>query len=111
MNALKFSNPGSDVLLHAFSKESGKQTHCFIKVIDKGTNSEEGTGFGMPLVKRYVEHTHGTIEVQSIEASAQVTEDSAGTTVKIVFLNQSVAPENHRLSPGRVNNQTHAGLN
>lgn len=46
-----------------------------------GTEGEEGTGFGMPLIKSFVEHYGGKIEVESKEQ-----EDGAenhGTTIRI----------------------------
>ncbi len=46
-----------------------------------GTEGEEGTGFGMPLVKSFVEHYGGKIEVESWEQAEGV--ENHGTTVRI----------------------------
>ncbi len=48
-----------------------------------GTAGEKGTGFGMPLVKRFMQSYGGTIEVQSSEAAAAP--DHHGTTVTLTF--------------------------
>ena len=49
----------------------------------KGTKGEEGTGFGMPLVKTYMEYYKAKIEVESISED----EDSSnhGTTFLLYF--------------------------
>lgn len=33
----------------------------------KGTNGEKGTGYGMPLIKKYTEVMDGSIKIDSIE--------------------------------------------
>ncbi len=108
-NALKFSYPKGEVQLHAYIQDD---TQCVIEVIDdgigmppeilenlfeenakvsrSGTCSEKGTGFGMPLVKRYVEKNSGTIEVESSER--QESQDGCtegGTTVRLRFPNHN----------------------
>ncbi|MFZ4404064.1 MAG: sensor histidine kinase [Pseudobdellovibrionaceae bacterium] len=55
-----------------------------IKTSRKGTNGEKGTGFGMPLVKAFVEKMQGQIEIISKEATESESENS-GTQVSIVL--------------------------
>lgn len=50
------------------------------KVSRHGTDAEQGTGFGMPLVKRYVEKNRGAIGIESSEEGVD-----RGTTVRIAF--------------------------
>lgn len=54
----------------------------------QGTLGEKGTGFGMPIVKSYIDKFKGKIEVQSIQ---QIKEDSTdhGTTITITLPNAS----------------------
>ena len=108
-NALKFSYPESEVVLKAQVNDSDR---CVIEVVDhgigmpqeilenifkedakvsrEGTSSEKGTGFGMPLVKRYVEKSSGKIEVESTESIENENGLSpGGTTVRLTFANQS----------------------
>ncbi len=49
----------------------------------QGTGGEQGTGFGMPLVKAYIETFGGHIQVES--RSIQDFPDSSGTTVTVTF--------------------------
>jgi len=46
-----------------------------------GTEGEEGTGFGMPLIKSFVEHYGGKIEVESKEQGDGA--ENHGTTIRI----------------------------
>ena len=46
----------------------------------KGTFGEVGTGYGMPIVKTFVEQFHGTIEIQSIEKNGR-NKDHGTTTI------------------------------
>ncbi len=108
-NALKFSYSKSKVSLEARVDEKNR---CVIEVVDsgigmppeilenifqenakvsrQGTSSEKGTGFGMPLVKRYVEKSSGKIEVESTERiQSENGLSSGGTTVRLTFANQS----------------------
>ena len=48
-----------------------------------GTAGELGTGFGMPIVKTYVEKFGGHMEISSV--SKEVDEKSCGTTFKVYF--------------------------
>lgn len=100
-NAIKFSYPTSTVEISA--REDGDSV--FVTVSDHGagmppdllerafalnkpttrpgTNGERGTGFGLPLVKRFVESYGGSISIDSAdEASAP---DNHGTTVTLTF--------------------------
>ena len=83
-NAVKFSPPGSEVKVAAFDEGSKVgitisdkgigipqdiQEQLFdvsAKTNRPGTEGEEGTGFGMPLVKSFVEHFGGEIRVYSV---------------------------------------------
>ncbi len=108
-NALKFSYPESEVVLKA---QVNDRDRCVIEVVDhgigmpqeilenifkedakvsrKGTSSEKGTGFGMPLVRRYVEKSSGEIKVESTERIENENGLSpGGTTVRLTFANQS----------------------
>lgn len=81
-NAIKFSYPQSTITISACKNDDGVE----LSIIDRGmgvppyiaktlfstsgtttpgTQGERGTGFGMPLVKRWVENFGGTIEVES----------------------------------------------
>lgn len=104
-NAIKFSNEGSAIEITA-SKDSAAE-FCVINVRDygigmppeilknvfresaktsrKGTDNEAGTGFGMPLVKRYVEKSGGAISIDSVETSKETSPSEQGTTVKLTF--------------------------
>jgi two-component system, sensor histidine kinase and response regulator len=48
-----------------------------------GTQSEPGTGFGMPLVRAYVERYRGSITVESIAENDN--SDAHGTTVRVTL--------------------------
>lgn len=98
-NAVKFSFPHSTILLtakgqgdkcHIAIKDSGigmpeelveKLFHAHEKTSRKGTFDEVGTGFGMPIMKHFVELYGGAVEVESIEGK----EDRRihGTTVHL----------------------------
>ncbi len=102
-NAIKFSHPGSSVIVKAENK--GLEVRLTIKdngigipptilesIFDisqktnrQGTAGEQGTGFGMPLVKRFMDEYHGRIEVESqIESQNGLAQ---GTTITL-FLQQ-----------------------
>lgn len=106
-NAIKFSHDGAKITLRAKSIEDSGQSFCLIEVRDygigmpseilenlyresaktsrKGTSDEDGTGFGMPLVKRYVEKSGGAISITSTEAGEGVDPTRQGTSVKLTF--------------------------
>ena len=48
-----------------------------------GTQGESGTGFGMPLVKKFVEGYGGTLQIDSKDINEFP--DNHGTTVKIIL--------------------------
>jgi len=88
-NALKFSYAGSQVEIHAkMSRTSpGETSQVLLEISDqgcgisekqletlfsgsrtrstRGTSGEEGTGFGLPLVKRMVQEMRGEIAIES----------------------------------------------
>lgn len=104
-NAIKFSHEGSHIEVTA--KKDANEEFCIIQVRDygigmppqilenvfkdaaktsrKGTGDEAGTGFGMPLVKRYVEKSGGAISIHSAEAAQGLSPSEQGTTIKLTF--------------------------
>jgi len=107
-NAIKFSPQGSQIDISAYPLDEGDSRICVIEVRDygigmppqilknifkdsaktsrKGTDEEGGTGFGMPLVRRYVEKSGGAIHITSVEASKGTPKSEQGTLVKLSFL-------------------------
>jgi signal transduction histidine kinase len=100
-NAIKFSPTDSDirinigkfdnrVIIRISDKGIGIPKDLIKKLFDltqktnrKGTSGEEGTGFGLPIVKTYVEKLDGTIDVESTTIDDGV---EHGTTFIIKFL-------------------------
>ena len=101
-NALKFSYPKSQVLIRGF--EQGEQIlvelqdfgtgirqeimdHMFDPAKSQsmpGTEKESGTGFGMPLIKDFMEAYGGSIEISTSLETAD--ETSHGTLATLTFL-------------------------
>ncbi|RPJ74527.1 MAG: sensor histidine kinase [Alphaproteobacteria bacterium] len=99
-NAIKFSNPEDAIVIKL--DKIGKGTHICIKdsgigipkdLADKlfdiraktnrqGTSGETGTGFGLPIVKTYVEKLDGEIKVESIPLEVGA---NHGTTFTLEF--------------------------
>lgn len=99
-NAAKFSTRGSEVILKAWAEGTD---HIYITVQDRGigmqpgtvqrlfdsgrytshpgTEGEIGTGYGMPLVKTFVEAFGGTLDIQSKDKASHPS--NHGTTVSI----------------------------
>jgi signal transduction histidine kinase len=108
-NALKFSFPGSTVRIMAC--EEGDQIH--VSIIDTGvgmsediaqaifdptrqttrpgTAGEKGTGFGMPIVKSFVEKYGGRIQVES--TSAEINPSAHGTTFHLYLNKADLLPQ------------------
>lgn len=100
-NAIKFSYPSSTIKI--FSKKKNgiltlvisdngigmsekllKDIFNMSKATSRpGTNGEEGTGYGMPLVKKFMNGYGGDIEVES--TSEKKSEKEHGTTVNLSF--------------------------
>jgi len=102
-NAVKFSPRGSTVSVAA--RYDAKQQRVIVTVSDQGvgmpkalvdtvftpgrkpshpgTEGELGTGFGLPLVKRFVTAYGGTVTITSRELAAHPT--SSGTTVTLLL--------------------------
>ncbi|NOQ34617.1 MAG: response regulator [Methylococcaceae bacterium] len=98
-NAIKFSFPNSKIIISA--KQTEKEVKLSIKdfgigmseklcndifnvgkiTTRKGTNGESGTGFGMPLVKKFIEAYGGEIEVFSQEKTN--TNTNHGTEINL----------------------------
>lgn len=96
-NAIKFSHPGERIDLRAYPTE----TEVIIEIRDygigipkeilanifnlnsqttrPGTQGEKGTGYGMPLVREYLQMMDGTIEIFSNEETTST--DPSGTKV------------------------------
>ncbi len=101
-NAIKFSDSGSKIFIDTEPDENkvvikvkdsgiGMSQKMLNEIFDeskkttrKGTNGEVGTGFGLPLVKKYITAYGGTIEVFSKELKEHP--DDHGTEFKI-YLN------------------------
>ncbi|MDQ8184930.1 ATP-binding protein [Pelagicoccus sp. SDUM812002] len=104
-NAIKFSHEGSQIQMSG--RKDPTEQFCTIEVRDygigmppeilknvfrdaaktsrAGTSNEAGTGFGMPLVKRYVEKSGGAISIASQEAGKGVSIQEQGTTIRLNF--------------------------
>ncbi len=98
-NAVKYSFPGSQVMIEAQRLEQqavlsvkdfgmGIPKHLLQDIFEPhkhttrhGTNGELGTGFGMPLVKKFVTAYGGTIEISSKDQSEYP--DDHGTKIKL----------------------------
>lgn len=96
-NAIKFSYPNSEIIIKAtiendFAVLSVKDSgigmpeeildHLFDigkSVSRKGTKGEQGTGYGMPLVKKFIEMFGGKVEIDSIDK----TNENHGTEVRL----------------------------
>lgn len=96
-NAIKFSHPGDRIELRAFPTESevvieirdygiGIPKEILANIFNlnsqttrPGTQGEKGTGYGMPLVREYLQMMDGTIEVFSSEETSSCA--SSGTRV------------------------------
>ena len=101
-NAIKFSNKGGKVIItlqdscdyiNIIITDSGigipddiiKNLFETSKITTRpGTSGEKGTGFGMPLVKRYMNYYKGTISVQSKSVDKYPSEH--GTTFKLSLI-------------------------
>ena len=99
-NAIKFSYPkgkvtlkahknGDRILVEVRDQGMGMNEDLLSKVFLKtektsrpGTSLEKGTGFGMPIVKRYLELYGGSIQIQS---TPRENSESSGTLVRLSF--------------------------
>jgi signal transduction histidine kinase len=99
-NALKFSFPGGKITLKAEIVQDqirvevrdqglGMNEALLSKIFLKdeqtsrpGTDNEKGTGFGMPIVKRYMELYGGSIQIQSTPRDQS---PNSGTLIRLVF--------------------------
>ncbi len=88
-NAIKFSFPNSSIAVDAYQKEKqvilsikdfgmGMPKEILENIFDigksisrVGTAGERGTGYGMPLVKKFVELSGGKIVIKSLEKPSQ----------------------------------------
>jgi len=101
-NAIKFSFPGSSIdilakkekdkiLLSIKDSGIGIPQEILNDIFDmskatsrKGTNNEPGTGFGMPLVKKFVSAYGGEITIESVTEENQ----AHGTTITLFLKSQ-----------------------
>lgn len=105
-NAIKFSEKGQEVRIRGWEGEEKGKRYCYVHVEDDGigipddvqhdlfspsrgrsrlgTEAETGTGFGMPLVKLYVEKSHGLISVESHTAE-EAERPWVGTRIRMRF--------------------------
>lgn len=106
-NAIKFSDPGSSIDI--MIREDGEIIRAMIsdhgmgipdnilnnlfdetkKTSRVGTSGEKGTGFGLPIVKAYVEKCGGAISVAS--RCRETDQTSSGTTFELSFKKYSIA--------------------
>ena len=99
-NAIKFSELGDNITVSFRVKDN--KVHLFIdmgvgmplEILDslfsngaptsrRGTDNEEGTGFGMPLAKNFMDRFGGEIKVRSVEKRDGVPDH--GTTFELIF--------------------------
>lgn len=99
-NSIKFSEPGREIRMLAQKqdgtvvleiRDQGKGIHPNeVRLLfkrnrlfsHKGTDNEEGTGFGTSLIAEYMQLFGGQVEVSSVHHSIS---PQSGTTVKLVF--------------------------
>ena len=100
-NAIKFSYSGSVVTIKSFVKEgrvmleiqdqgTGIEKHLIEKLFDMntpttraGTNNEKGTGFGMPLIEKFMHTYNGSIHIDSKPESTYP--EDHGTSIQLSF--------------------------
>lgn len=100
-NAIKFSIENSKIQINSYSKDD----RVCIEFIDQGvgiaepflsemlkanrlvstqgTSNESGHGFGIPIIRDYVEFFGGTFQIQSV--STDVDKNNSGTRVTLLF--------------------------
>ncbi|WP_198011853.1 HAMP domain-containing sensor histidine kinase [Bacteriovorax sp. BAL6_X] len=100
-NAIKFSDIGQEIEISVEERSDGVQVHLIdrgvgieeelLEVLFEnnaipskiGTSGEKGTGFGMSIVKTFVELSHGTISVRS--KTKDISPDNHGTQFSLLF--------------------------
>ena len=100
-NSLKFSHPGSTVHLTSRKERgnlkvlvrdegTGFEKSKLATIFDasspestRGTRGEPGTGFGMPLLKRYMDYVKGEVEIDTVPQTES--ETNHGTKVELSF--------------------------
>jgi signal transduction histidine kinase len=100
-NAIKFSNRGSSIEIdahaetdevilriqdHGIGMPESLQKNLFnLKVPTgrQGTNGEPGTGFGMPLVDKFVKGYGGSMRIHSVDINDSP--DESGTRIELTF--------------------------
>nr|WP_295904408.1 HAMP domain-containing sensor histidine kinase [uncultured Bdellovibrio sp.] len=107
-NAIKFSHPGDRIDLKAYSTDEqviieiqdygiGIPEHILNQIFNlnaqttrSGTQGEKGTGYGMPLVKEYLQMMDGTIEIHSQEKATQTQPRGTRVTLKLPLAKATV---------------------
>lgn len=100
-NAIKFSHPGERIEIKAYATESeviveirdygiGIPDDLLANIFSlhsqttrPGTQGEKGTGYGMPLVREYLQMMNGTIEVQSQEETNPTSQSGTRVVLKL----------------------------
>jgi signal transduction histidine kinase len=101
-NAIKFSEPGTEIRVDIYAEAEsiklvitdrgmGIPAEIIPYLFDRGkatsrpgTQGERGTGFGLPIVKAYMNRYGGSIEVHSVPKAEGVNDH--GTTFTLVFV-------------------------
>ncbi len=100
-NAIKFSHPGSEITISAWPvnhhlitievKDTGiGMPELLIKALfdmnkrttRSGTAGESGTGFGMHIMKSFVEMYHGQVIIESVDRESG---ENSGTSIKLIL--------------------------
>jgi len=66
-----------DILKNLFSLDK--------KTTRAGTSGEKGTGYGMVIMRAFIEKFQGQIEVRSIEQNRATSENPSGTTITLIL--------------------------
>lgn len=100
-NAVKFSHPGGRIDIRALTEENtvaivvqdygvGIPQDILMNLFDigsqtsrPGTQGEKGTGYGMPLVKEYIQMLSGSIEVISAEVATESQPQGTKVTLRL----------------------------
>jgi len=100
-NSIKFSYPGAKIWIKLSIRDKyfifimedngiGMPLEIMAKLFSsssessrQGTSGETGTGFGMPLVKKYIESYGGSIDVNSTEAGEDDSRSGSQFVVKL----------------------------
>ncbi len=100
-NAIKFSSANSEIIISSLLDNNnviieikdhgiGIPKEILTKLFDvkgkttrAGTQGELGTGYGMPIMKSFVEKFNGRVEIESVVATEE--NKSSGSTFRLIF--------------------------